>query len=338
MQRLTIAIPTYNRPELLEQTVRALLPQLTPDCKLLILDNASLVPVDDVLKDLIAKYPRADIKIHRNRFNVGGACNQMRCFELCDSEWVWTLGDDDIPCENAIKKILTTLEKYPDCIFYNFTCPALRLENKLSARKNDTITAGIQEFISQLDHFSSIQFMSLNVYHVDSFIKYIRHGIAFSYSAQGHVAMIIKGLEENLMACCSSKDIIPVHGGGINKDWSRLVLAVSCSSLLEISLRDSDKKWDDQFRKLLSKKILGSVLKLKTLGTILLDDLNNQKRTLDEAQFLFTQICSKTFYYEDDFATQCLIAIYKIIFRIPFIGTILRKVPILNKLIFNEKK
>lgn len=83
---------------------------------------------------------------------------------------------------------------------------------------------------------------------------------------------------------------------------------------------------------------MGSVLKFRTLGTILLDDLNNRKRTIDETRFLFTQICSKTFYYERDVTTRSLVAIYKIIFWVPFIAILLRKVPILKKHIFNEKK
>lgn len=86
MKRLTIAIPTYNRSALLGATVKKLLPQVTNKCKLVIVDNASPDPVANVLKDLIVKYPKADIQIHKNRFNVGGACNQMRCFELCDTE------------------------------------------------------------------------------------------------------------------------------------------------------------------------------------------------------------------------------------------------------------
>lgn len=42
---LTIAIPTYNRPDKIQKQVRLLLPQLTPEVKLTIRDNNSLRPV-----------------------------------------------------------------------------------------------------------------------------------------------------------------------------------------------------------------------------------------------------------------------------------------------------
>jgi glycosyltransferase involved in cell wall biosynthesis len=337
MKRLTIAIPTYNRSALLTATVKELLPQLTNKCKLVIVDNASPDPVANVIKDLIVNYPEAEIQIHRNRFNVGGACNQMRCFELCDTEWLWILGDDDVPSPYAIQNIFEEMEEHSECVFYNFVCPALRVENKLQNRAKTIVTNGLAEFVNELDHFSSIQFMSLSVYRVDAFIPYFHRGIEFSYSQQGHIAMILMGIDNQCRACFSKKDIIPVHGGGLDKAWPRILLSVTGSILLEMPWQIDGRLWNDKFRKTLSKKILGSVLRLKTLGTILLDDLYNKKRSIDETRFLFTQICSKTFYYEKDFTTRSLIIIYKIIFWVPFIATILRKVPILKKHIFNEK-
>lgn len=114
MKILTIAIPTWNRPASLRETVSGLLRQLTNKCRLVIVDNFSTTPAEDVLKDLLAQYPETDFFIHRNRFNIGGACNQMRCFELCDTELLWILGDDDIPCPQAINNIFKEIDKHPE--------------------------------------------------------------------------------------------------------------------------------------------------------------------------------------------------------------------------------
>jgi GT2 family glycosyltransferase len=43
--RLTIAIPTWNRHERLREVAASLIPQLSLDCCLLIVDNASDEPV-----------------------------------------------------------------------------------------------------------------------------------------------------------------------------------------------------------------------------------------------------------------------------------------------------
>ncbi len=131
--------------------------------------------------------------------------------------------------------------------------------------------------------------------------------------------------------------LIPSLGAGLDKDWSRLQLAVCGSVLLEMSLLGNAMQCDDKFRINLSHKITGSMLRLKTLGTILLNDLNNKKRTIDETRFLFTQICLKTFYCEKDFTTRSLSIIYKIIFWVPFIATTLRKVLILKNTSLTRK-
>ena len=96
----------------------------------------------------------------------------MRSFELCDTEWLWILGDDDIPCPHAINNIFKEIDKHPECVFYNFACPTLRLENNLRKRHKTIVTKGVNEFIIKSDHFSSLQFMSLSVYRVAAFIQY----------------------------------------------------------------------------------------------------------------------------------------------------------------------
>ena len=52
--KLTVAIPTYNRPKQLGHTLSVVLPQVLvhDDVQLLILDNCSPVPAIDVLQDV----------------------------------------------------------------------------------------------------------------------------------------------------------------------------------------------------------------------------------------------------------------------------------------------
>jgi abequosyltransferase len=85
MKHLTIAIPTYNRSEQIKATISLLLPQLTPECFLLIIDNHSDVPVSESLAALLATLPQSQYSIVRNRVNIGGNANIVRCFELCDT-------------------------------------------------------------------------------------------------------------------------------------------------------------------------------------------------------------------------------------------------------------
>ena len=60
MKILTIAIPTWNRPASLRETVSGLLRHLTNKYRLVIVENFSTTLTEEVLKDLLAQYPETD--------------------------------------------------------------------------------------------------------------------------------------------------------------------------------------------------------------------------------------------------------------------------------------
>jgi len=328
--RLTIAIPTYNRSQALAETVRQLLPQLTAECKLLIVDNASDTPASDVLRPLLSTRPDINVQFHRNRYNVGMCGNFVRCFEVCDTEWLWMLGDDDLPCPDAIAKIFRQLDSHPDCVFHNFVCPSLRKENRLFPRENAIETSGAEEFVRKLDHFSNIQFISLNVYRTRFIVPHLALGVDYAYCMQNFVAMILMGLESDRRACFTPQVLILDHGT-INKAWSRIRLALASCTLLELPM-------SAEIRKCLSEKIVGTFFRLKTTATILLDELCNNNRSPDEVRYIFHQICARAYYYDASLATRIQISIYRFLFRFPSLSVPLRRMPVVKTMLFNEKR
>lgn len=330
MIRLTIAIPTYNRSEALLATVRQLLPQLTDECKLLIVDNASATPMCDVLNPLILTSGDRNVECYRNKYNLGMCGNFMRCFELCESDWLWILGDDELPSLYAISTILHQLDLYPDCIFHNFVCPSLQKANKSVPRINSTVAIGVEDFVRKLDHFSSLSFISLNVYRTRSFLPYFSTGVDYIYSLHNFVAMILMALGADNRACFCSKVLIPNHGS-IEKQWSRITHALTSFTLLELPLPVGA-------RRCLAEKIGGTLLRLKTTATILFDELNARRRSIDEAKYIFYQICARAYYYDKSLLTCLQIVIYRLLFRYPRLSNSLRKIPIVNTMLFNEKR
>lgn len=116
---LTIAIPTYNRPDAIRKQVRNLLTQTTPSIRLIIYDNASPVPVDSLFTDEEKKR----FEIRRNPVNIGAEANIARCIEACaSSEWGYVLGDDDELLPDAVSRILSGIAQHPDAVFINFGC------------------------------------------------------------------------------------------------------------------------------------------------------------------------------------------------------------------------
>ena len=90
--RLDIYIVTYNRIEMLRKAVNAVLSQTFKDFNLYILDNASTVDVESLVKS----YNDDRIIYIRHDENIGGLGNIKYAFDHCDSDYVIVLHDDDI--------------------------------------------------------------------------------------------------------------------------------------------------------------------------------------------------------------------------------------------------
>ena len=110
---LTVAIPTFDRNQTLREHLASLLPQLTPDCTLLIIDNCSPTPVIETIRDLLDGYPSLSVRVDRNQTNIGAGANILRCLERCETEWLWVLGDDDRPRPDAVGRIMKDAAERP---------------------------------------------------------------------------------------------------------------------------------------------------------------------------------------------------------------------------------
>lgn len=104
---LTIAIPTYNRAEILEQQLEKLLLLIDENCTILISDNASSDETENIVKAFLARSDQ--ITYNRNPINLGFDANILKCIELSKTEFVWTLSDDDEIIENSIKDVISCI-------------------------------------------------------------------------------------------------------------------------------------------------------------------------------------------------------------------------------------
>ena len=95
--QLTICVPTFHRTDTLKETIDSLLHlnDSTISYCILVLDNDP----DEAIKDtynLLYSYNDKRLLYFRNKQNIGMFNNWNRCFELCKSEYVAMLHDDDL--------------------------------------------------------------------------------------------------------------------------------------------------------------------------------------------------------------------------------------------------
>lgn len=105
--QISIVIPTYRRGQLLKQALDSALAQVNfgEEYEIIVVDNDCLIDneTDDLMKQYTLNYPR--ITYYRNEKNIGSFGNWNRCIELCRTNWLCLLHDDDLLSEDYLCKI-----------------------------------------------------------------------------------------------------------------------------------------------------------------------------------------------------------------------------------------
>lgn len=114
---LTIGIPTYNRKNQLTNCLNRICPLITGEVQVLVIDNGSdKYDFSEFIKPYVDKY---GVIAYQNKKNVGIDANQAKVFEMCDTKWLWMLGDDDFIMENAIADVLMIIKQNSNAIYIN---------------------------------------------------------------------------------------------------------------------------------------------------------------------------------------------------------------------------
>ncbi len=227
----SVVIPTYNRPKELSRTLNVLLPQAQLlRVPVVILDNACPVGAKHVMES----YPEFidSVKIIRNRANIGGNANICRCFEICETEWMWLLGDDDIPEENCIKTMLEELKSIdPRVCYVNFSC------NHFSHPKSMVIDGldGLAARLNDRTMASNLLFISVGMFNVNACRKYLVAGYQHTYTCAPHLAILFSALGGGNQICKFSKNkIVQYMMPNAENQWSTLKLFAGITGLYEL--------------------------------------------------------------------------------------------------------
>jgi glycosyltransferase involved in cell wall biosynthesis len=232
MKKLTIAIPTYNRNETLNESIAFLLPQLSEECHLLILDDNSPTPVAGTVDELLKKCPAISSEVRRNKCNLGLVGNVLRCFEYCETEWIWVPGDDDIILPDTIAKIIAAAKMHPDAAYFSFLTEPLK---NLGVRKGTIVAKGIDEFVEVLDMVGVVNFMSCSVWKTDSFRRFLSSGYGYAYSTGWTLALLLSGLGTEGKAVFSEEAIVKAATiAPPSTRWSYRKFIFGWATLLEI--------------------------------------------------------------------------------------------------------
>jgi glycosyltransferase involved in cell wall biosynthesis len=108
--RVTVCIPTYNRPRWLGQAIESVLAQSYGDLRLEIHDDATPGPA---VRDVVAAYDDPRVRLIEHDENVGIVANFSRSLLGATTEYVLQLGDDDAMHPDLIATTVDALDRHP---------------------------------------------------------------------------------------------------------------------------------------------------------------------------------------------------------------------------------
>jgi glycosyltransferase involved in cell wall biosynthesis len=180
---LSICIPTYNRPDKIEHALRSLVELEGINLiNIIVIDNYSDIEVKNIYEDIDCKL--TNIRIIRNSVNIGGGANILRCIEFARTDWVWLLGDDDVPLKGSLKIILNDIERI---IALKKNTVVLKYSSDLGSLNDSFFIDDYKtffKFITINKYFSNFLFLSSTVINREIFCRYyakaIENAISFS--------------------------------------------------------------------------------------------------------------------------------------------------------------
>tara|TARA_X000000950_G_C13890366_1_gene650590 strand:+ start:1556 stop:2563 length:1008 start_codon:yes stop_codon:yes gene_type:complete len=116
--KLSICIPTYNRPNQLPNCLNSILiasKKTNLDFEVCISDNGSSYDVNKILDQFDDKLK---IRLNQNKENLGYQPNLLKVISISNGEFVWAIGDDDLLLPDALKIIEDLFIKYDDVDFF----------------------------------------------------------------------------------------------------------------------------------------------------------------------------------------------------------------------------
>ena len=163
---LTVVITTYNRNQLLLETLKSFESQgLYDQYKILLSNNCSDYNVDEWLDKNLSKEFLDIITIFNRPYNVGGDINISFTFQLCDTKWMWLMSDDDKAMPDSIAVVLNDIIQMPDVAHIKYSIDGYaRLPDKLCYRFGDVLDV----FISPDTKYGYGQFIGLAPYYANT--------------------------------------------------------------------------------------------------------------------------------------------------------------------------
>lgn len=222
-KKLAIAIPTYNRHEILHEDLTLILPELIQhSIAVYISDDSNNDNTQEMVSELTKLHPY--IYYVKNNPSLGHDKNILSTLQLPDTDYVWLLGDSVIIKNGKISKILEILNTEVDFVFVN---------SYVKNADNNIIITNINDFLIKYTWYLTLTgatIYSSNViktFNSKANIKYYRNfqQLAIILDQASSAKTVGYWIGEDIISCNKNKEsywLVNAIEVFVN-DWSLLV-------------------------------------------------------------------------------------------------------------------
>lgn len=207
--KLTIAIPTFNNHQMLLKQLISIRDQINNQdedlIKVLIIDNNSNPSVNDFLNK--NSFEGKKFNFTANKTNIGADGNILKCFEKCETEWLWVLSDNDLIKENAIATVMKIIESHKECAFINFL------------NEKERLTTGFYDFCKNTNYGNTF-FISICCYNMKFLNDYLFYYYENLNTNQGQLVFLLKLLSKGNDVKCYLSSYNPTQNC-LPPKWSK---------------------------------------------------------------------------------------------------------------------
>ena len=107
---ISVVIPTYNRKDYIERAIVSVLNQTRQASEILVVDDASTDGTDQVMAQIISRFPQAGIQFLRSIENRGAQAVRNHGIRAACGEWIALLDSDDEWLPNHLETSLLLAE------------------------------------------------------------------------------------------------------------------------------------------------------------------------------------------------------------------------------------
>jgi glycosyltransferase involved in cell wall biosynthesis len=267
MTRITIAIPSYNRVSVLQNNLGQVATSLPSWVQLLVVDNAS-VPVVELGPELEGTLNELNIpwRVSRNRSNIGGGANIVRCFEEVETDWFLLCGDDDVIDPAALQMAYDLIKRHPDAAFIKCSSRFHRYDDTFFGK-------GTVQLLESARDYGGLLFMSSFLFNRKLCMPYLRFGYlaTAAYAPQVAIALLASKTHPFVLS-----PLIVARANESDPAWSPVDVMLSAYQLADLPLDRSERA-----------SLLQLIYRAHNIGRELLDIVTILRTPSQRAEGLF---------------------------------------------------